>query len=466
MDEIEHKSVSSRLLDRTWNNQLFHLRSTEIGGLESTREVIIDAENRQVKFHSSMHEKIQKSGLLYTQARVKERNLQRLKTKIKRTEKKSFVKEKYFKKIDAEIAFIKVIKAKTSQRTSTEEKNELIHTALASVYPIPSDTEMQRFILEFLSFISYLKENHELNIDSFGDLELLLKPEFYGVTGEIPTLSFANEIEKFKSILLMEADDKPLTAVTVKRICKRVVSHYGIEKSVKVRIKNKAFFSVHPAKAMLTVPRSISITKTRLKQIIFHEIGVHLYRAVLGRKNLNRKNQRLRLLQSGSQTNLALEEGIATYFEQNSFYDSSKYDIPSTYNFYLRMIAVQLALVFEPYEVFEKLTRLEALCGVLFNVSESKQRKNVLHLIMRVYRGFMQPQKGCVNAKVAQYLVGNRMIWNFIENGGNIHNLFAGKIIIEDIELLRGMGFTIPEEYLGSKGFPREKISQIIEKSI
>jgi hypothetical protein len=105
---------------------------------------------------------------------------------------------------------------------------------------------------------------------------------------------------------------------------------------------------------------------------------------------------------------------------------------------------------------------LHRLYARIFNKTESYAAEIRDSIILRLYRGYDSPCKGCVNGRIAHYLYGNRQIWDFVAKGGNINNLFIGKCKLDHLEGIKELGFNLPEEMLGSKDIPREKLLKYI----
>ncbi len=463
MDVKKVKKV--QFLDRVWYEQLRKIGSLESGNFaEKKQDLVLDHVNHQVHLTHGHKSDIKVKEGVRKRVKSKLRSLRRFEQNILKHEKNSLIRSTYLNQVTAGISFAQISKIKLNTTISNTEKNNKIHQAISKIYKLPSIEENTMFINELIFFLKYFKEKGLIG----KEFDVILSHDFYKISVqslEIDTKYLVESCISFDKNI-SSVSEKKYNAREVKEVFKKVVMNMGIAKYSRIKIRDRHLFSVHPGSRSVSIPKNIQIDSKRLSQIISHEIIVHLYRTILGRINTTSQGKKLKLLQMGTPAYLATEEGLASYFEQNVLYDSSKYDIMNLFNFYLRTITVHLALNFEPYEVYEK---LDLLCRAQASIQDRDQfyASDARDLLMvRAYRGFVSPQKGCVNAKIGQYLSGNRMIWNFVENGGNINNLFAGKVSLNDLEELKNLGFIVPDELFGSKEFPRKKLLAIINSSM
>lgn len=318
------------------------------------------------------------------------------------------------------------------------------------------------FINEFISYLKYFFETNQT--EDLEDFKELLNPEFYGVDNLSLKIDFEKESETYNETPKSQPETT-YTAVEVKSLSYKLFKDLGIENVFKAKIKRKSLFAVNFGK-VFAIPKKISITETRLKQIFAHEVGVHVMRSFFGMHTRDKDGKRLRFLEIGSFRNLRTEEGLASYFEQNILYPSSKKDILNLSHFYMRVIAVHLALNFSPYEVYEKLGQLLKIVNIIKGEPKNSISSDRRILILRLYRDYKNPTKGSANPRIAQYLYGNRLIWEFVEAGKNIDDLFVGKINLEDLESLNMSGYELYNdmnknvfEYL------KENIDKLFEQS-
>lgn len=151
-----------------------------------------------------------------------------------------------------------------------------------------------------------------------------------------------------------------------------------------------------------------------LKRLIVHEIGTHVTRTENGRK------QNYKLFSIGFPGYLMTEEGLAVYNESKTGLLSN--DVLK--NYAGRVVAVDLALK-------------SSFSTVYTNLLESFPKEEAWTLAMRAKRGLADTSKSGAFTKDHVYLSGYYMIKDFVKKGGNLKNLYAGKIGIQHLPHLR-----------------------------
>jgi len=150
-------------------------------------------------------------------------------------------------------------------------------------------------------------------------------------------------------------------------------------------------------------------SKREAKRLIVHEF-VHLTRST------NAEAQPYRVFALETSKTLKTEEGLALFYE-------SKYSLLDVQlrRYAARTLAVQKMLDGASFrDVFS------------FLVGKSFPEDEAYEITQRVFRGGGLT-KDCV------YLEGLRKVRNYLERGGDIRILFAGKVSIEDISLIRAL---------------------------
>jgi len=458
-------SIHTKALDRNWVKQLPIVNNLDNRSNDPTPEIIIDKVNKTIAIHQR-RSKITSKELKKINRKIKAKQeiLSKLEKKILHREHNALIKSYYIETIRNARNIIKLTKIKYSSLTITE-KNSKTNEILNQIYPIPPEHIRQQFLNEFLSFVRYLNNHKIYNLKTLDSLEELLSASFYHVDDQKLDIDFSQDITSFQTCneTYKEEFQKEYSSKQIRKILTNFLNKIHIDHLTKIRLEDRYLFSVQGRK--INIPRGIIYDHKRMVQLTAHEILVHTLRAVRGNLNRNKKNQKLLLLSKNLTANAHIEEGLATYFEQNIFYTSSKYDILNLFQFYIRMIAVHLAIMEEPYEVFDKLDKLCQLYAVIFNKKPAYSGRLRDSIFLRVYREFRSPQKGCVNGRIAQYLYGNRKIWEYKESGRNLNQLFAGKVHFDDLEELEKLGFEIPETFLGFNDFPQENLLRLILSS-
>lgn len=459
-----------KYLDREWFRRYVTLTKIRITYDRSIPKLEIDDKNRTIVFYNTLSKTTERKNrrIFFRIYRSKISGVRKLQREVKK-EKNNLIRNYYLGKLESLRLEILAEKTWQNQSLSLEEKNLKIFKRLSNGSRLPTPAETEIFISEFIEFVKYTFEKDLVPKSQQKIFKSLIDENFYSFKYKLQDIDFDPYLKNYRASLKSteESEVEKFNADKVKSIITRFISELGITENIKIATRSETFlFSIAPDKRRITIPANIVVTKKRLYEIITHEVCVHLYRSILGIRNTSQKNKKLYLLRIKAANGTSTEEGIATYFEQNLFFDSGKQDVFKLLPFYLRYIAVHLAQNFEPYEVYEKLLVLCLFQEKISPVTETGHEKYAKNLIKRIYRGIPFPQKGICNPKISQYLRGNRKIWEFVESGGNIFNLFAGKIRTEDIDDVRKLGFNVPEYFISPESDPRELITKMIEKSI
>ncbi|NOQ55852.1 MAG: DUF1704 domain-containing protein [Nanohaloarchaea archaeon] len=176
----------------------------------------------------------------------------------------------------------------------------------------------------------------------------------------------------------------------------------------KVEYSIKRLTTVYPAEKMITVGKDRLFSQIDPKRLGVHEVGVHVLRAANGH------GQVLKIFATGLPGYLSTEEGLAAYLEQKTGNTCPE----RMRNYAGRVIAVD--------SVVNGLSFRECLDKL---VSYRFTKDNAWDLTVRAYRG-----GGFVKDHV--YLLGFEKVKEFEANGGDICDLYVGKVGIDDLPLV------------------------------
>ena len=189
----------------------------------------------------------------------------------------------------------------------------------------------------------------------------------------------------------------------------------------------------------LSVGKDLSISEGRVNALIQHEIGTHILTYCNGHA------QPLHLMYSGFAGYEQLQEGIAVLAE----YLVGGLNINRLRLLAARVIAVNALIKGADFIECFQMLRDEFDFGA----------KTSFNISMRVFRGGGY-------TKDAIYLKGLMQVLNYVKDGGELENLYAGKYalehlpLIDELEQLRILKKPILPEYLLSKN-AQEKIKKI-----
>lgn len=217
-------------------------------------------------------------------------------------------------------------------------------------------------------------------------------------------------------------EDQNLKAEQIAKKLKSYLDKTGME-HWKVVESKRSSASVSKTARTIKISTYKKYSKQAIERLKIHEINVHVLRAENG------KRQKLNIFASGLPNYLPTEEGIAAYLEE-------KFNVASPVSnvrFPLRVLAVNAVndnLTFR--ECFEQLRS--------FGVDDDLCWETT-------YRAF----RGGGYLKDHVYLEGYYKIKDFVENGGNLEDLYIGKIGLEHLELCKQLvkdGILKPPKYL------------------
>jgi hypothetical protein len=451
-------------LDKQWLDKIKDIKGTSNLVSKNSPKLVIDEKKKELFFSSEKRVEDTEKFNDFVAAQIQK--LQELKEDIESNETSELVRNYYEEIVDAKIYHLEIKRITYDQKLKPEEKSTKIGEIRNKAYPLPPQEYIVLFINEFIEFFQYLYHNKLYKVHEIEKFDELLSHEFYSVEKVETNIQLPASVESYVFFGKEENRNlkEELSPEQVKKVLSRFIEKVDFDKKTKLKITKKDIFSVNSNRC-IKIPSKTNISKRRVYELIAHEVLIHTGRSICGKENLNEHGQKLMLLEKGKVGSvLRIEEGLAIYFEQNIFYESNKYDVLNLFNFYMRMISVHLALHFKPYEVYKKIERLALLQARLKAKDDIYAFKQRDTLISRIYRGYEMPVQGAVNGKVSFYLYGNRQVWEYQEKGGDIFNLFAGKVTMDQIDKVKQLGFKVPEEFLGYKEFPREFLLRTIEE--
>ncbi len=168
------------------------------------------------------------------------------------------------------------------------------------------------------------------------------------------------------------------------------------------------------SKKVLFINKNRMFSDEDLKRLIVHEIGTHIARAENGRL------QRYLLFFYGFPNYIETEEGLAVYNEKINKLLSNH-----TLKHYAgRVIAVHLALNNSFSIVYNELLQYF-------------DKYNAWNLAVRAKRGLTDTSKKGAFTKDYIYLKGKYLVEDFVNGGGDVKDLYVGKIGIEHLPLIK-----------------------------
>lgn len=190
------------------------------------------------------------------------------------------------------------------------------------------------------------------------------------------------------------------------------------------KIKNKDLVtscSVESDNKLIILKKKERFSKNFINRLIVHEIGTHAFRYENGKK------QDLQIFKKGLAKYLTTEEGLAVYNEER-FGLLKKVFLQ---NYAGRVIAVNTAQKNSFFKTFRELKRF-------FDKTKAFQ------LTLRAKRGLADTSLPGGFSKDYIYLEGFYQVKNFVARGGNINDLYFGKISLKDVTFVKNLKLKKP----------------------
>lgn len=324
------------------------------------------------------------------------------------------------------IPLIKISKTITPLNDNVEKKKFFNAYSKRQVYnPQYQYSKMPRSVLEAKRRLFRIRD---FVLDKKQDdlvKKLLLMIEFLESVGEDKKQIFTNGrpdpqmVAVAKMTFPQEKMAKSLRKVTAKEARKAFLEHLSLYdiKDWKIKIRKDMIAKANVEASKKTVHiKDRNYSHHEINNLIAHEIDVHVLRAVNGKKNKDV------LFSLGTADYLKTEEGLAIMMEQLT----GNYN-PLRFKFFAaRVIAADLAVTKGFHDVFQTLHKR-------FKVS----KHNAYIITKRVKRGLVDTSKAGGYIKDHVYFEGFYMIKKFMQSGGDIRPLFAGKIALTDLNLVK-----------------------------
>jgi len=224
-------------------------------------------------------------------------------------------------------------------------------------------------------------------------------------------------VEKAKMLLATEPNNekpKRLTTEEVLSLLRDILDKNDLKNWQVIEKDMPAIAAVKPLKRVLMIRKEEEFSQDIIDRLITHEIGTHILRVENGAR------QPFRIFERGLPGYLRTEEGLAVINEERNGYLNRNI----LANYAGRVLAVDMAQRAPFVEVFEYLSKY-------FDAATS------FKFTTRAKRGISDTSKPGGLTKDYLYLDGYFAVRGFLENGGDIEDLYYGRIGIEHIPLLK-----------------------------
>lgn len=228
-----------------------------------------------------------------------------------------------------------------------------------------------------------------------------------------PNSKLIKKAQYFLSIPYNDNDTFKVGKITIVKKFLDACAHHRFNCEI-IEKEMVAKAAVNTAKKRVYFNSNHPFTETDLQRLAVHEIGTHIKRGEHARK------QKLKLFSIGFQGYLQTEEGLAVYNEEQAGLLT-----PKVLRQYAgRVIAVDLSLK----------NSFSVVYSVLIEYFPPEE---AFAITLRSKRGLSDTSKPGGYTKDFVYLQGWYDIKTFIKNGGNIKDLYTGKIGVQHVPYLR-----------------------------
>ncbi|HLD08131.1 MAG TPA: tyrosine/phenylalanine carboxypeptidase domain-containing protein [Candidatus Peribacterales bacterium] len=226
----------------------------------------------------------------------------------------------------------------------------------------------------------------------------------------------------------VSSSEKMLSSEEVKVIFEEVLKKYGL-RGWNVVLKPSSIADVTLGRSSIIIRQDALFSPERIASLIAHEIETHVLTAENGSK------QPYELFERGMAGYLETQEGLAVYNQNQLLSEQNE----KRYWPALNVLAVHYGLNHSFAELRNYIRRL----------GFSDER--ALRTCLKVKRGMGNTAHRGAFTKELVYFRGFKLVNDFLASGGNIRELYLGKVNLRDMELVRQIKDLIDPVYLPKK---------------
>ena len=235
----------------------------------------------------------------------------------------------------------------------------------------------------------------------------------YGMPNETHLKEALREIEKMPKTF--PEPKKILKAKEAKELFEKAIEEFGLKGwSVKIN-KEMVSDAIAGKENSIMLREDATFSEERLKGAIVHEIETHVFTA------MNGSLQPYKVFQRGLADYLMTEEGLAVYNQTvTKTNEGAKKYWPAS-----SVIGIYTAMNGSFAEVYAQLVKYG------FDIERAWK------VAIKAKRGLKDTSKPGAFTKDVVYFKGYRMIQDFVNKGGDIRDLYYGKINLNDLDLVK-----------------------------
>lgn len=333
------------------------------------------------------------------------------------------------------INYVKPIKISKEKRKFFEDNS---YTPKIRYRPINFNPEEEIEILENLKFDEsdlgqIFKEKKDEIVLKIKLIQNIGKESFTEISEKLYGKPSEEEIENAKKLLLRKSNEQETetdiefnTHDETKEILENSIKSYKLTNWRILLKKNLVSACSTKKNKIILIKKDAKFSRLKIEKLIAHEIETHLLTSENG------SLQPYKIFQYGFKDYLKIQEGLAIYNVEKKLY------IPFTENKKIATFIVAMSM---------KDKTLKEIMNSLINDYKIDER-NAFGTAIKVKRGVGDENAKGIFTKDYLYYSGYHKIKKFIENGGDLKDLYVGKINIEQLEKIKKMPFILKPQYL------------------
>jgi len=269
---------------------------------------------------------------------------------------------------------------------------------------------------------------HKINLlDAVGESHFQEESEaLFG--GRVSDHIYRQAVEFVRDVGDSAAEDKSpiLDFKKTKKVLEEFLATYKLN-HWKIKVVEETVSDIQVTKtSVILLRKGSTFRENRLRALLVHEIGTHIFRFENG------KQQPYLIFQRGTANYLQTEEGLAIWNQNNlGLALGQKYLQPAQL-----IIAIHMAEKMSFVDLFHYLKNTYHL-----------ENEIAWKLCVKVKRGFVDTNQPGAFTKDSVYFLGYRDILKFVKKGGDIRDLYVGKINIEDLPYMAHISGLVPPKF-------------------
>ncbi len=329
------------------------------------------------------------------------------------------------------VNYIKPIKITKEKRKFLEDHSYIPKLKYKELKFNP-DEEISR--LENLNFDdsvlgTIFKEKKEEILLKLDLIQNIGKEKFTDISEKLYGKPSKEEVENAKILLQnhkkSEISSEFLNFDEAKDLLENTLEKYKLS-NWKVLLKRNMVTSCSAKKNKILLLKKVDFSREKLEKLIAHEIETHILTSENGSK------QPYKIFNYGMKDYLKTQEGLAIYNVEK------KLLIPFNQNYKIASLIYAMSL---------KDKTIKEIIDILIK-EYNFTNKSAFGTALKVKRGVGDENAKGVFTKDYLYYSGYKEIKNYVETGGDLKDLYIGKINLKHIEKLKELPFLLKAQYL------------------